>query len=173
MIQWILYFWRLCIFKALPDQAPPTRTVFYLSVLSYWALASFFASLSQTLLPSLFLSLVETALLIFMTNISLWIRNMPERATQTLTALFGSGSILILLSILILSNFTISANETSNVFFIVSMIFLVWNVLIYGNIFKASLSLPYIAGVGIALIFIYLTFTITWRFLKVISISQM
>lgn len=173
MFKWGLYFLRLCTLKAHPDQAPPSRIVLYSSVLSYWALAAIFTSLSQPVLQSFFLALVETALLMFLTNLSLWIRQFPERATQTLTAVFGAGSILLGIAILISLNFTLGFQDPAfNGMFFTGIIFLIATVIIYGNIFKVSLSLPYFAGLGIALLFVYLSFTITWRFLKVISISQ-
>ncbi|MDH5258680.1 MAG: hypothetical protein OEX07_11750 [Gammaproteobacteria bacterium] len=172
MLKWLSYFWRLSILKASPDHAPAAKSVLHLTVFVYWGLAALFASFSQSLFESFFLALVQTAILMFFTNLSLWIRQYPERASQTLTAVFGAGSIILLASIFLSSNISISIGQSPNILFSLLLVFLVWTVIVYANIFKVSLSIPYFAGLGIALIFVYLSFSITWRFLKIISISQ-
>ena len=171
MTDWLRYFWRLLFLKASPDDAPASFLALYLSILSYFALSAIFAGLTLPIMESMFLAAVHTGLLYFISTLSLWIRKFPQRARQTLTAVFGSGTFLILFSLLLSLNFDFSAESDFHFLFFIGMLFLIWNILVNANIFRHSLSLPYVAGLGIALVFVYMFFTITWRLMKVISIS--
>jgi nitrate reductase gamma subunit len=169
---WLRYFWFLLKLRSSPEHAPASQSVFVITVLAYFSLATLFTAYSQSLALSMFLALVECGLLYFLTKIALWIRNYPERSTQTLTALFGAGAFILFFAVILLGILKTSVDSQFHAAFAVGLLTLFWNITVFANILRHALSLPYIAGLGIALIYVYMSFTITLRFLKVMSLSQ-
>lgn len=171
MGRWLLYFFNVCRLKAAPQDAPLSRSVFFLTITLFWASGALTLLFAQPLIEAALLSAVETAILVFLTNLALWIRNTPERITQSITALAGSGTILAFISMpfmAMVGDANLNIDSLVNVIWIGLMI---WETLIVAHVLRHAMDVPFLAGLGISLIFLYLSFAITLRFLKLIAVS--
>jgi len=171
MIRWLRFYLDVCLLKASPQDAPSSTSIQYLTILAYWAAGVVLTSLNQTFLAAIFIALVQTILVLFFINLSLWIRKFPDRIIQTVTAFTGSGFIISLVALPVI--FMLSqADVTSNVIYSLFWVTLViWETVVVANIFRHALEIPLYASMGVALILMYMSFAITLRFLKLMSVT--
>jgi len=171
MIRWLRFYVDVCLLKAGPQDAPSSTSIQYLTILAYWASGVVLTSFNQTFLAAIFIALVQTILVLFFINLSLWIRKFPDRILQTVTAFTGSGFIISLLAlpvIYMLSQSDVTSNLIYSLFW-VSLV--IWETVVVANIFRQALEIPLYASMGVALILMYMSFAITLRFLKLMSVT--
>ncbi|MDH3325724.1 MAG: hypothetical protein OEM38_03295 [Gammaproteobacteria bacterium] len=176
MFHYIKFYTELCFLKVAPQDAPASNNAYYISVFSYFMVGAIVISVTQSMLTGLFLSGVQTALLMFLANLLLWIKKTPERFYQTMTALCATGAIIGLIALPLMS--FISATGTTGVDtdslsfgFIIWLVLILWESLVIAHILKHSMDIPMIAGLSASFVYMYLSFAITLRVLKVMSIS--
>jgi len=129
----ILRFFNLCLLQAGPQHVPASSLLLVLSAAAYvitgtigsayyysWALAA------QT-------TLADAVLLIMFANAALAMRGYPKRATQTMIALMGVGTLFHVLAL------TAAALGIPTVVFLV---LLLWNAIVFANILRHSLEIP-------------------------------
>lgn len=171
MYRWLRYFINLCLLKASPQDAPSSVTVQYFAIFAYWAAGATLTSLSQSYLAAVFIAFIQTILVLFFINLALWIRKFPERITQTVTAFTGSGFIVTLIAFPVIGWMS-QPDMASNILFSAFWVALViWETIIVANIFRHALDIPIFVSIGVALILMYMSFAITLRFLKLMSVS--
>jgi len=92
------------------------------------------------------MSTLDTVLFLAMGYAALWTRGIEHRATQTITALFGTGSILYLLSmaVVLLPDYPAS---------MLILLMQFWSIVVIGHILSQSLNLA--LGWGIAISSLY------------------
>jgi len=176
MLRYIKFYTELCFLRVAPQDAPSSSNVFYISVFSYFMVGAFVISLNQTILTGLFLSGVQTALLMFLANLVLWIKKTPERYHQTMSALCATGAIIGLIALPIMSVLATGSTtgvdtDTISFGFIIWLVLILWESYVVAHILKHSMDIPMMAGLAGAFIYMYLSFAITLRVLKVMSIS--
>lgn len=171
MGHWLKFFVELCFLKAAPQDAPSSRTVQYLAIFFYWSFGTALLLNNYPILSAALVATVQTVLGLFLIRIVLWIKNTPERIGQTVTAYMGSGAIIVIAAFPLFSWMAWLGSEYSKISFVIWMLLLIWETVVTGNILRHAMSLPFAAGLGIALIFMYLTFAITVRFVKILSIE--
>jgi len=176
MFRWIKFYIELCFLKVAPQDAPGSKNAFYISVFCYFLVGALIIGINQDMIKGVFLSGVQTALLMFLANLVLWIKKTPERYEQTMSALCASGAIIGLIALPIMSVLN-SGNElgvdTDAVSFglIIWLSLIVWESIVIAHILKHSMDIPIMAGLAGSFIYMYLSITITVRILKVMSIS--
>lgn len=170
MINWIKFFIQLCLLKAAPQDAPSSKSVLYLSVTFYFLVGLFITLQTQEWVQSIVTASIQTGLIIFITNLILWIRKTPERFTQAMTALMGTGAVIGLVALPILNLITNTGGTESSAS-ILWIVLIVWETAVMGHILRHTMDLPFIAGIGMALVYMYMSFAITLRILKVMSVS--
>lgn len=170
MINWIKFLFQVCFLKAAPQDAPSSRTALYLSVTLYFFVGLFITLHTQAWIQSFVTASVQTGLIIFVTNLILWIRKTPERFTQTLTALMGAGALIGIIAIPVL-NLISGTGGPESAASVLWIALILWETLVIGHILRHTLDLSLFAGLGMALVYMYLSFTITVRILKVMSYS--
>ncbi len=172
MLRWIRYFIDLCLLKAGPQDAPYSVVMRNIAILAYWSTGVVITLFNQNLFQAVLLASVQTVLLLFLTQLVLWIRKFPQRAVQTMTALMGAETIIALAAIPVLVWVSDSPAESLQTLLNVVWIALIaWEALVTAHILRHSLELPFLAGLGIALVFIYMSFAITVRFMRVMAMS--
>jgi len=176
MTQWLRFYFDLCLLKGAPQDAPTSKNAFYASIFAYILIGTFITSFNQDLFPSITVALIQTALFVFITNLIMWIKKTPERFMQAVTALMGSGVFVAIVAIpLVMISASIpQTDETSSVaamIWLLSVVVIVWETAIIGHILRHAMEIPFLAAIGAALLYMYLSFTVTLRILKVMSYS--
>jgi len=169
MLQWLTFFYKISWLKASPKDAPLSHLAQYLAIVSYWLLGVIILSVSQSFLAACFLSAVQTGLLVFFANISLWIRKTPERITQTITALTGTGAFIAVVSLPFVFTMSQGATEASILFNIIWLVLVIWETIVIAHIFRNAMDIHIVAAAGMAMVFLYLSAAITFRLMRVIA----
>lgn len=167
---WLNYYWGLCRLKALPQDAPGSRISQYIAVLLYFVTGAIVTMFSQTFSTSMLVAALQTGLLLFVIQMALWIKKMPERIPQTITASAGTAAVIAVIAMPLLIWVSQAGMGSENVFMVFWLVLVVWETAILGHILRHSLEISLIAGLGVSLLFMYLSFTITLRLLKTIAI---
>ncbi len=171
MGRWLRYFFELCYLKAAPQDAPASKLAMYVSVILYFFSGIGLTMLSRPFLQSVLIATVQTVLFLFLTNISLWIRRVPDRNTQAVTALMGSSVIIALVAAPLLAWLTDPAVAAQAMVTALWLALVVWEIVVIGSILRHTMDIPLAAGIGVSLIFMYMAFAVTVRFLKLMVIS--
>jgi len=169
MLRWLEFFFKVSTLKASPADAPLSLTAQYTAILAYWTVGVIILIQSQSLIESVFVSAVQTGLLIFIVNVSLWIRKNPERIVQTVTAITGAGTIISIIAFPIIMLFSGAEGTTQYLYTAFWIVLVVWETVMIAHVFRFALDIPFIAAAGMAMIFLYLSATITLRLVKVLS----
>jgi hypothetical protein len=169
MLQWLTFFFKISRLQSSPQDAPLSQSAQYLAIASYWLLGVVIISVSQSVIAAMFLSAVQTGLLIFFTNVSLWIRKTPERITQTITALSGTGALIAAISLPFIFTMSQGATEASIMFNIVWLVLVVWETAVIAHILRSAMDIHIVAAAGMAMVFLYLSTAITFRLMRVIA----
>jgi hypothetical protein len=104
---------------------------------------------------SIIIASVDTSLLVALAYLGLWARDSIPRATQTITALAGTGTLFELLGWPLVTYLqTLQEGETSGLALLLPVL-VIWNIAVIGNILKHALEIPMWIGTGIALLYIY------------------
>jgi hypothetical protein len=148
----ILRFCNLCLLQAGPQHVPASSFLLVLSAAAYvisgtigsayyysWALAA------QT-------TLADAVLLIMFANAAVAMRGHPRRATQTMIALMGVGTLFHVLALAIA---TLGMPTT------VFLVLLLWNAIVFAHILRHALEIPLMFGFGLTAFYIFVTVAVT------------
>ena len=167
MLHWLQFYVRLCFLKEAPQDAPYSKNFLYFGIVAYYIVGVLITSFTQTFGVSLVMSLIQTAILIFLTNLLLWIRKSPERYEQTLSALTYSGAIIGIAAFPVIAMITSADGEGFASMFWVLLIG--WETIVVAHIYRHSMDITLPGGLGISLVYMYLSFAITLRLLKIVA----
>ena len=125
--------------------------VFTLSV--YAVLSMFILMVDYSAGKAILTVLVGIAMMVGFAMAGLWIRSFMERARQTITALAGTGIFFDVINLpLVLLSSHFPAEELVLPLFLLYLT-LIWNVMVISHIFKNALSIPFWAGIFLALVY--------------------
>ncbi len=170
MANWLNYYWRLCRLQALPQDAPRSTISQYIAITLYFVTGTIITLFSQNFATSILVAALQTILLIFVIQIALWIKKMPERIIQTISASAGTSAVIAVIAMPLLVWVSQAGVGSENVFMVFWLALVVWETAILGHILRHSLEISLLAGLGVSLLFMYLSFTITLRLIKTIAI---
>ena len=155
MSRLILIWFYICLLRAGPQDLPASRELLVLSMASY-TLASFLLSLpGYPLVASGQLALMDASLVVVFAATALYITGKMARLTQTLTALFGTGTLLGLIALPVIQLLA-SGQETGQPSLLAGMLWLLlfgWNLLVVAHIMRHALSVNFPVATGIAMLY--------------------
>ena len=147
-------FWQIAMFRAGPDSLPDSRPLLLLVLVVYIAIeaVTILALKPSYALPPMLL--VDVGFLVLWCAGLLRLFGFGARLQQTLSALFGTGAILMLLSFP-LRAWPVFGFPLDIPFlrFLVSLVILLWTVAVYAHIFSKAISRS--LGVGLTCALIY------------------
>jgi len=153
-------FFFLIVFRAGPQDLPATNQALYIAA-GFNALVAFLVAqsmdngLETTLGPAAEVA-VELVLLAAYVGLWVWIREVPRRFLQTLTAAYGVNALVTLMAwpILVVSPpmEEIGTAQPSALEFLILAV-MMWNLMALGNIFRHALNMA--LPLGFLLAFIY------------------
>ena len=174
MTRWLRFYYDLCLLKAAPQDAPVSKNAFYTALFVYLLVGTSITLFNQGLAVSVIVASLQAIIFIFITNLVMWVKKTPERFLQTVTSLLGTGALIAMVAIPVVylgTSTTPGAESSATVSFLwmISILIIVWETVVIGNILRHAMEIPLLAGVGVALIYMYLSFAVTLRIVKVMS----
>ena len=144
--------WQICLLRQGPQVFPRSWTLFVILLLVYMATDVILFVVqglrSLVLLPEL---LLDTALLLAFYALVLAIWQKLERFNQALSALLGSGSIIMLVAVpFTLLATLLPASTGAQAVGVLLWVILAWNVLVMGHILRHALNTWLTLGIIIA-----------------------
>ena len=156
-------FLDICLLRANAEHIPASRALLIISVLAYFALSLGITFVPGNMAKIVAIIMVGFILVIALAQAGLWIRSFMNRSIQTITALAGTGTIFCMLvwPLLLLGEQWLFPR------YLLLLVF-VWDIVVVGHILKNALSLPFWAGIGISIFYIFTYF----RIIRVFFIAQ-
>ena len=163
MLLLLKLFIDICLLRANAEDVPASRVLLVISVLAYFILSLGITFIKGNLSKIVAIIMVGFILVIALAQAGLWIRSFMNRSVQTITALAGTGTIFCILSwpLVLIGEQWIFAR------YLLLLIF-VWDLVVVGHIFRNAFSLPFWAGIGISIFYIFTYF----RIIRVFFIAQ-
>jgi len=166
-------FWKICLLRAGPQQLPTSAFLTRLTVGCYFLVGLVVAMNTLPVVSALMPAAVDTLLMAGFAYLLLWIRGLTARYTQVLTALAGSGIVLGLIGLPVVSwwqrlmtEFSASGAESSNSGVLLASWLLLWawffwNLVVIGQIFRHALSTIFVIGASLALLYLYVSISVS------------
>jgi hypothetical protein len=155
MSRLILFWFDICLLRAGPQDLPASRELLGLSMASY-TLASFLLSLpGYPLVAAGQLALMDASLVVVFAATVLYLTGKMARLAQTLTALFGTGTLLGLIALPVIQLLA-SGQEAVQPSLLAGVLWLLlfgWNILVVAHIMRHALSVNLPAATGIAILY--------------------
>jgi energy-converting hydrogenase Eha subunit C len=159
-------FFEICLLRAGPQDLPASRFLLWISLLAYGAVGMVMSVQNLDVARASLLVLLDTALLAALLFALLWSRGLLERYLQTMTALLGTGAILQVAALPILSwqREGLGEETISTTLMIASLllwIWLLWNLIVVGHILRHTLSTRLPIGVLLGLAYLFISYSVT------------
>lgn len=157
----LIRFWQpflaICLLKKGPQSLPAASalltTIVLLHILVSFVLSAFALSITM----ALSISLIEASLLCFSISALLYFADYKNRIQQTLTALFGAGTLLELFSlpalilVMLLTPENIQPDTEINALVLLPLAFMlfvaIWTIVVYGYVVGQALEVSLIMGI--------------------------
>jgi hypothetical protein len=94
------------------------------------------------------------------TYTGLWIRSFLNRAVKTLTAIAGTGVIFTVAVIPLVLALPAQPSEQGSIFSLLLLGIVLWNMGVLGHILSNALSFPFWAGIGVAIMYFYVSYKV-------------
>lgn len=148
-------FVDLCRFRAEPQNLPYSRFLMLLCMSCYFLLGFAVSIQEQGFSLAILSAGADTGLMVGLAYLGLWIRDSIPRATQTITALTGTGALFELVGWPLVTFLQqLEEGEASSISLLL-LVLVIWNITVIGNILRHALEVPMWVGTGIALLYIY------------------
>lgn len=159
-------FFEICLLRAGPQDLPASRFLLGLGLLAYCAVGVVMSVQNLDVPRAILLVALDTALLAVLLFALLWTRAALERYLQTLTALLGTGAILQLAALPILSwqQEGLGDETISAALMIASLLlwlWLLWDLFVIGHILRHTLSARLPIGVLLGLAYLFISYSVT------------
>jgi hypothetical protein len=142
-------FLRMWVLRANPQDLPASRTLTH-ALVALYVIVSIVSMFGQLGVPrALAAAIIDTTLLIAPVIALLAISGFPERSYQTVSAILGASTVLVLA--LVILGAVISTQHSLQVS---QLLALAWYVLIFGHVLRQAVSLPVLLGATFAFIYV-------------------
>ena len=168
MFHLIKMFWDICALKAAPQDLPASSFLMGLMLLVYFVTGVVVAALQWPLSQAALAAFLDTVFVTVLCRVLLWTRQLSGRFVQTLTAMAGSGAVMTLIAVPLVwwQGFVgVSDANAPTLPTWLLMIWMVWNVVVVGHILRHALSTILALGIGLAVVYGYITFELMRIFL--------
>jgi len=149
-------FTRLWVLRANPQDLPASQVLVY-GLAFVYVIVSTLSVVSRIGIPAAFAaSMLDLGLLVATVHVLLAIAKVPERGLQTLSAIFGTSILLVLMSMAMMAMIgTPSLRGT------MLLLLLAWYLLIFGHVLRQAISMPVLFGALIGLLYLMVSAALT------------
>jgi len=151
----LLKLLEICLLKSGPQDLPASSSFLGLAVTGYFLVDVLVSRLNTSLGTALAISLLDVVLMVAFTQLILRVVAKPERFTQTLSALAGTGQLLGLLALPLIHGLSVAqaAGEPAAGLAFAWLALLCWSLLVLGHILRHALAVNLLTGVGIGILY--------------------
>ena len=161
MFHLLKVFLDICLLRAPPQTIPKSTLLQALTLLTYVVANGFLAAEELPGWKAVLAAGVDALLLVALAQTVLWVRNTPERVTQTVTALAGTGTLLTLIAMPVLA--ALQHGDQANVIQALAWIALVfWSIIVVGHIIRHAMSVHFLWGMAISAGYWYISYNVMY-----------
>lgn len=113
-----------------------------------------------SLTKAILVTVLDVAMMVGFTCTGLWIRSFLNRAVKTLTAIAGTGVIFTLAVIPLVLALPEQPEQQGGIFSLLILVVVMWNIGVLGHILSNALSFPLWAGVGVSIMYFYISYKV-------------
>lgn len=157
MFELLKLFFDICLLKKGPQDVPGFDSLFRLLILVHMTVSFIVLRLSIDEIEAMWQIVVEVILIFVMTGALLFFTNQLSRFQQTSSALLGTGAIISFFAIPAMA--TLVTQGTELAFFAVILL-MIWHWAVTGHIFSQALEQSFSFGLGIAFIYILVSYQV-------------
>lgn len=150
-------FFDICLLQKGPEDIPVSTGLLFLLIPVYAVISFLILILSIDSSSAILQVGVEIALLLLSCKVILVVANKPERYQQTASALIGTDTLISFFALPAMAS--LIGQGTALPFFSVVALML-WHWLISGHIFSHALAKPLTFGLGVAFLYILLSYQV-------------
>jgi glucose-6-phosphate-specific signal transduction histidine kinase len=153
-------FWGICVFKKGPEDVPRFHSLTRLFFLIYVTAGAVVFMSSNEFDMAVLLSVMEAATLAGFVFVLLNFFSVPNRFAQVITALYGSGAIMTLLSapLVYLIDASVRQEESADMARLLLLFVVLWSYTIMGYILHKGTEKPVGVSMLITFCYLYLSF---------------
>ena len=151
--------WEICLLKAGPQDLPGTQSWLIKAVFAYFSVSFVLATMNLSVGASLASAFVDVVLLLLASYVILWVKLTPDRWYQTATSMAAVSVVIGVFALPAAGLQAYLGTENSIVAFPVLILIglIVWNLLIFAQIFKYALEVNIFIGALFSGFYMYLS----------------
>jgi len=157
MYEFLKLFFDICLFKKGPQDIPVSNSLLYILIPIYAGISFLILILSADVVNSILQIIVEIALILGATKVILFIANKPYRFQQTASALIATDTIINFFAVPVMGSLV---GQGSGLAFISIVFLMIWHGAISGYIFSQALEQPFTFGLGVAFLYILVSYQV-------------
>ncbi len=155
--------WNICLMRLGPQDLPASRVLLYLVAAAY-AGAGFVVNVINLpdigLFTALLSALVDTAVLMGVTALLLWVRDLGARYVQTATALVGTGALFTVMALPLVTLQAQAAPEGNFAVAVALIALMLWNLNVVGHILRHALDTRFFIGLLLSVVYLYISISV-------------
>lgn len=157
MYEFLKLFFDICLFKKGPQDIPASNVLLRLLIPFYASVSFLLLILNSDGLNAAMQVLVEIMLILGSTWIILFIARKPARYQQTASALMATDA---LISFFALPAMATLVGQGAGLAFLAIIMLMIWHWAISGHIFSNALEKPFTFGLGVAFLYILVSYQV-------------
>ncbi len=152
-----LAFLKICLFKIKPQDIPVSSSLLAMTIVTYAIVTMFLLLVRETVAQAIMMTLLEVSILFGFIYILLRLVKKPERSLQTLSALYGTGTILSLIVLplyFIISMYDQQPVNPNVIFSLLQFLLIsltIWNITVMSYIMRHSFEAGVFTSVMLAI----------------------
>jgi hypothetical protein len=155
-------FVQICLLRSGPQDLPTSGILLAITLTAYTVMSILLSKVYLSAPSALVSGVLDTALLVALTVILLYVQRRNARVVQTVTALAGTGAIITFVALPI-SGWLYGADQAAGEGGFAVLLWLIltgWSLAVIGHIFRHALSVPYFVGLVLAMAFYWISISV-------------
>jgi hypothetical protein len=151
-------FVDICLFRAKPEQLPYSFFLMMLCIITYAFVGMGLNIIDLPFNKAILVTGLDVSMMVGLTCAGLWIRSFLNRAVKTLAAIAGTGVLFTLAVIPVVLVLPEQPDAQGGIFSLLLLVIVMWNMGVLGHILSNALSFPFWAGIGVAIMYFYISY---------------
>ncbi len=155
-------FIQICLLRQGPQDLPTSGVLLAVALTAHTVVSILLSSVSLSVASAFLSGVVDTALLVLLTGILLYVQRRNARLVQTLTALAGTATILTFIALPV-SSWLHGADQAAGEGGYALLLLLVitgWSLAVVGHIYRHALAVPYFVALVLAVVFYWISVSV-------------
>lgn len=169
MFELLKLFFDICLLKKGPQDVPGFSSLFRLLILVHASVSFVILRLNTDSADAAWQVLVEVVLILALTWLILFFARKSFRYQQTASALLGTDTVISFIAIPAMA--TLVTYGTGLAFFTIVLL-MIWHWVVSGHIFSQALDQPFAFGLGIAFLYILVSYQVIGLLFPEITMAE-